>query len=102
MVQFDNQYRQIKIKVVYYGPAVGGKVSEIRREKVMRRDVLEHLEPERADLRQDASLVRNAVGHHHVVGADAVGCDDEQVLGQFVDVSHLAGSTRVVLDRRCQ
>ena len=25
MVQFDNQYRQIKIKVVYYGPAVGGK-----------------------------------------------------------------------------
>jgi signal transduction histidine kinase/signal recognition particle receptor subunit beta len=27
MVQFDNQYRQIKIKVVYYGPAVGGKTT---------------------------------------------------------------------------
>ncbi len=27
MVQFDNQYRQIKIKVVYYGPALGGKTS---------------------------------------------------------------------------
>jgi signal transduction histidine kinase len=27
MVQFDNQYRQIKIKVVYYGPAAGGKTT---------------------------------------------------------------------------
>jgi signal transduction histidine kinase/signal recognition particle receptor subunit beta len=27
MVQFDNQHRQIKIKVVYYGPAVGGKTT---------------------------------------------------------------------------
>jgi signal transduction histidine kinase/signal recognition particle receptor subunit beta len=27
MVQFDNQYRQIKIKVVYYGPAMGGKTT---------------------------------------------------------------------------
>ena len=30
MVQFDNQYRQIKIKVVYYGPAVGGKTTCLR------------------------------------------------------------------------
>ncbi len=27
MVQFDNQYRQIKVKIVYYGPAIGGKTS---------------------------------------------------------------------------
>ncbi len=27
MVQFDNQYRQVKIKVVYYGPALGGKTT---------------------------------------------------------------------------
>jgi signal transduction histidine kinase len=27
MVQFDNQNRQIKIKIVYYGPAVGGKTT---------------------------------------------------------------------------
>ncbi len=27
MVQFDNEYRQIKIKVVYYGPAAGGKTT---------------------------------------------------------------------------
>lgn len=27
MVQFDNQYRQIKVKVVYYGPALGGKTT---------------------------------------------------------------------------
>jgi signal transduction histidine kinase/signal recognition particle receptor subunit beta len=27
MVQFDNQYRQIKIKIVYYGPAAGGKTT---------------------------------------------------------------------------
>ena len=27
MVQFDNQYKQIKIKIVYYGPALGGKTT---------------------------------------------------------------------------
>jgi len=27
MVQFDNQYKQVKLKVVYYGPALGGKTS---------------------------------------------------------------------------
>ena len=27
MVQFDNQYRQIKIKIVFYGPALGGKTT---------------------------------------------------------------------------
>jgi signal transduction histidine kinase/signal recognition particle receptor subunit beta len=27
MVQFDNQYRQIKVKIVYYGPALGGKTT---------------------------------------------------------------------------
>jgi signal transduction histidine kinase/signal recognition particle receptor subunit beta len=27
MVQFDNQHRQIKIKIVYYGPAAGGKTT---------------------------------------------------------------------------
>jgi signal transduction histidine kinase/signal recognition particle receptor subunit beta len=27
MVQFDNNYRQIKIKVVFYGPALGGKTT---------------------------------------------------------------------------
>jgi len=27
MVQFDNQYRQVKMKIVYYGPAMGGKTT---------------------------------------------------------------------------
>jgi signal transduction histidine kinase/signal recognition particle receptor subunit beta len=30
MVQFDNQYRRIKIKVVFYGPALGGKTTCIQ------------------------------------------------------------------------
>jgi signal transduction histidine kinase/signal recognition particle receptor subunit beta len=30
MVQFDNQNRQIKIKIVYYGPAVGGKTTSLQ------------------------------------------------------------------------
>lgn len=30
MVQFDNQNRQVKIKVVYYGPAVGGKTTSLQ------------------------------------------------------------------------
>jgi signal transduction histidine kinase/signal recognition particle receptor subunit beta len=31
MVQFDNQYRQIKVKIVYYGPALGGKTTCLQR-----------------------------------------------------------------------
>ncbi len=27
MVQFDNQYKQVKLKVVFYGPALGGKTT---------------------------------------------------------------------------
>ncbi len=27
MVQFDNQYKQVKLKIVYYGPALGGKTT---------------------------------------------------------------------------
>jgi signal transduction histidine kinase/signal recognition particle receptor subunit beta len=27
MVQFDNQFKQVKLKVVYYGPALGGKTT---------------------------------------------------------------------------
>ena len=30
MVQFDNQNRQIKIKIVFYGPAVGGKTTSLQ------------------------------------------------------------------------
>ena len=30
MVQFDNQYRQIKVKIVYYGPALGGKTTSLQ------------------------------------------------------------------------
>ncbi len=30
MVQFDNQRRQIRIKVVYYGPALGGKTTSLQ------------------------------------------------------------------------
>ena len=30
MVQFDNQSRQIKLKIVYYGPALGGKTTSLQ------------------------------------------------------------------------
>lgn len=30
MVQFDNQYKQVKLKIVYYGPALGGKTSSLQ------------------------------------------------------------------------
>lgn len=30
MVQFDNRFRQIKVKVVYYGPALGGKTTSLQ------------------------------------------------------------------------
>lgn len=30
MVQFDNQYKQVKLKIVYYGPALGGKTTTLQ------------------------------------------------------------------------
>ena len=30
MVQFDNQYKQVKLKVVFYGPALGGKTTSLQ------------------------------------------------------------------------
>ena len=30
MVQFDNQNREVKIKIVYYGPAIGGKTTSLQ------------------------------------------------------------------------
>lgn len=30
MVQFDNQSRQVKLKIVYYGPALGGKTTSLQ------------------------------------------------------------------------
>lgn len=30
MVQFDNQYKQVKLKIVYYGPALGGKTTSLQ------------------------------------------------------------------------
>ena len=30
MVQFDNKNRQVKIKIVYYGPAIGGKTTSLQ------------------------------------------------------------------------
>ena len=62
-----------------------------------------HLEPKGADLRQQATFIGDAIGHDHVVGADAVGGDDQQTLvAQVVYVADLAGTLGVVADGGCQ
>jgi hypothetical protein len=48
-------------------------------------------EPEQGDLRQDLSLEGNGIGQHHVEGRQAVGGDDEQMLGvHVVNIAHLS------------
>ena len=79
-----------------------GLVREIRRQElagvagneVMLEALAELLEPEQADGGEDLALVGNAVGHDDVVGADAIGGDDEQALAQVVNVAHLAATDR--------
>ena len=52
----------------------------------------EQLEPERAELRQDAALVGNARRHHPVERADPVGRHQEQPVAQVIDIADLAAA----------
>ena len=52
--------------------------------------VLEKLEPECGDLREDPALVGNAGAEHVVECRDAVRRHKQQVVAQGVDVAHLA------------
>ena len=49
------------------------------------------LEPEQRDLGQDLPFERDGVRHHDVESREAIGGDDQQMLGiHVVDITHLA------------
>ncbi len=79
--------RGVRLKVSGIIGNFGGQevVGELRAELV---------EPEEAKLGEDDAFVRDAVGHDHVIGADAIGGDDEQGVAKIVDVTHLAAPNR--------
>ena len=57
-------------------------------------EVLEAVEPERGDAREDLALVGDLVGQDEVIGADAVGRHHEQAVTAVVDVADLAVRVR--------
>jgi hypothetical protein len=62
---------------------------------VIRHNTLQEIEPEKGDLGQHASLVRNAGCQHVIEGRDAVGCDKKQVvIIQAVNVTHLTAGMK--------
>ena len=81
-------------------PAAGPMALDVGREQVI--GLAQPLEPERADLRQHATLVGNAGGQDPVEGADAVGADQQQLVAQVVNVADLAAADRQVAQRRLQ
>ncbi len=66
----------------------GGKSARFGAEEVVRH--VQPLQPEQCHRGQHRALARNAVGHHPVERADAVGGDDGERVAEVVHVAHLA------------
>ena len=64
-------------------------VGRVKRDDVVGQDVLELLEPEGRDTREDLALVRNLIRKDEVVRADAVARDHQQRVTAVVDVTDL-------------
>ena len=60
------------------------------REQVVRLERFRLREPEIRNLREHLAFARNAVGHDHVEGRDAVGRDEEQTVAEIKDFADLA------------
>ncbi len=52
----------------------------------------EFFEPEKTQRGENPAFVGNAVGHHDVVSADAVGGDDQERIAQVINVANLAAA----------
>jgi hypothetical protein len=64
--------------------------------------LVEEFEPEYGELREEAAFAGDAVSEDHVVGGDAVCCDEEEGCGtEGVDVPDFAAGEEVVLGERC-
>ncbi len=66
------------------------KLGRIGRHHVVCDDRTRPVEPERGDLRQDLPLVGDAGSEHVVEGRNAIGCDDEELVAEIVDVADLS------------
>ena len=70
---------------------------------MVRHDVDQTVKPEAGHLGQDPSLARYALVQHDIKGRDPVGCDDQQMLVGFVNITDFsAAGLRESLDTRCQ
>ena len=65
-------------------------IFHLRSDNVVRGNLGNVIEPESGKARQDYPLVRDAVGHDHIKGTDAVGGHDEEIGPEVVDVAHLS------------
>lgn len=76
------------------GLEVGGVLGDVGGEEVVLELGAEHLEPEETEGGEEFSFVGDGVGHDAVVGADAVGGDDEEGISEVVDIADFATSDR--------
>ncbi len=59
-------------------------------DQVVDHDVAGPLEPPERELSEHPTFVRYRFVEHDVEGADAVGCDEQQVVPQLIDLTDLA------------
>ena len=83
-------------QVVGVGLELLGQVGHVGRDQVVFDHAVEQLEPEARDLREHRAFVGNLVLKNVVERRNAVGCDEQQLVAQIVQVAHLA--LRVGLD----
>ena len=79
---------------LHHGSEAVGRARR-RGEQVVLELAAEPLEPEKGEGGEDLALIGDAVGHDHVVRADAVRGDDEEAVPQVVDVPDFTPAHRV-------
>ena len=63
---------------------LGREFTHLRRDQVVRNNVLQQLKPEQRDLRKDLALARNARRQHMIECRNAVGCNHQQRIANCV------------------
>ena len=64
--------------------------------------LVEQVEPERRQLGEDSSLVRNAAGKHPIERADAIRADQKEPISEVVHIADLAATDGYAGDRSLQ
>jgi hypothetical protein len=90
-VATDDALDRVHLEPLDPDPAAGDLLRHVLVEEVVRDDLAGRLEPEDRHLGEHLALVGNRVGEDHVVGADPVRGDHDQILVRVVDLADLAG-----------